>query len=179
MAATFSCIFLLIAFLALAITTHLLWAWKRIHSHPHVEPARIAIPEVAPYLENMLADISSIANVTPPDLYFRRGHLPNAFLIATIFRSEIFITDALLEAANDKKDKLGFLTHVLCHEVAHIKNNDSIKLGLFTYIKNLAELLKLGAIETIYIQKILLIEQQADITAAELSNQVQSLYAKQ
>jgi len=163
--------FALIAIGALSIALHLLWAWWRIHSHPHVEPAYIAIPEIEPYLSRMISDISKIAEITPPELFVCRARLPNAFVIATIMRAELFITDELLEEANDQHDKLRYLTGIICHEIAHLKNNDSIRLGLISYIHNLSAFMKIRLIEKACSRRILKIEQQAHLTANELSQQ--------
>ncbi|MDX8396024.1 MAG: M48 family metalloprotease [Mariprofundaceae bacterium] len=160
--------FALIAIAALSIALHLLWAWRCIHAHPHVEPAYIAIPEIEPYLSRMIKDISKVAEITPPELFVCRARLPNAFVIVTIMRSELFITDELLEEANNQQHKLDYLTSIICHEIAHLKNQDSIKLGLITYMNNISACLHFRFVEEKCDRLISLIEQRADLTASDL-----------
>jgi len=170
--------FALIAIGALFFASHLLWAWWRIHSHPHVEPAYIAIPEIEPYLSQMISDIAKLAKIAPPELYVCRAQLPNAFVIATIMRAELFITDELLEEANNLDNKLDYLTRIICHEIAHLKNHDSIRLGLITYINNLSSSLHVRLIEQQCTLLITKIEQQADLTASALFKQYSLLFTK-
>jgi len=168
---------LLIAFIALSIALHLLWALKRIHAHPYVEPAHIAVPGIAPYLSRLISDISKIAEIEPPELYFYRAQLPNAFAVATIMRSELFIADELLEEANLQEKRLDYLMRVICHEIAHLKNNDSVKLGLLTYISNLSVFFKFRFVQNKCTQLITKIEHQADLTANELFQKATELFA--
>jgi len=165
-------LFVIIAVIALSIALHLLWAWRNIHKNPHVEPAHIAIPDTEPYLSQLISEISNIAGVNSPALFVCRAQLPNAFVVATIMRAEIFVTDELLEAANDRQDRLNYLIRVICHEIAHLKNKDSIRLGLLTYIANLAGFLKLRMVENKCNQLITKIEQRAHLTADQLFEEV-------
>jgi len=165
-------IFTLIAVIALSMSLHLLWAWYHIHASPHVEPVDIAVPNIAPYLSRMISDISGIAGIDPPSLYVCRAQLPNAFAVATIMRAEIFVTDELLEEANDRQDQFNYLMQVLCHEIAHIKNQDAIRLGLITYVYHLSQFLKLRVVETKCNQLIAKAEHRADLTADKLFEEV-------
>jgi len=119
---------ILIASIAILISVRLVWAWHHLRSHPHVEPIEIAKPSISEPLNNLVKQVASIAKVDAPPIYIRRASMPNAFILAGIFRPELFLSDELLEQCQS----IEALEHVICHEIAHIQHGDALPLGLLT-----------------------------------------------
>jgi len=128
---------LLITTFAIALALRLLWAWHRLRSHPHIEPIAIAKPAISNALQNLIASVANIADIAPPPVYIRRAALPNAFIVAGIFRPELFLTDELLEQCTSLTE----LERIICHEVAHIKRGDAIPLGILTLLTQWSRML--------------------------------------
>jgi len=157
-----ACIF--IAIISTFLALRLVWAWHRLRSHPHVEPIEIAKPSISDSLHNLVKQVASIADVDAPPIYIRRAALPNAFIVAGIFRSEIFLTDELLEQCSNIDE----LEHVICHEIAHIKHGDALPLGLFTLGLQCSQTLSLSFLVNYFQKRIDHIEHAADMQAHQL-----------
>jgi len=162
----------IVAGVAMLTALRLAWAWQRLRSHPHVEPVEIAKPSVAEELKRLVAMIADHAGIAPPLLYIRRAAMPNAFVIVAISRPELYLTDELLEHCDSIDNGLEYLTFTICHEIAHIRRGDSIRLGLLTYASQWANLLGLHKLEKIVRKKIEAIEQQTDMEAERLVHHV-------
>ena len=132
-----------IALISLLATLHLSWAWFRFRTHPHIESIEIAEPSIAIELKQLVAEIATIAGVPAPPLYIRRAAMPNAFVVTAIFRSELYLTDELLEHCNELENGLEKLTLAICHEIAHIQRGDALRVGLLTYGLHLSDKLSL------------------------------------
>jgi len=159
----YASLILLLAFPAIRLT----WAWYRLQNHPSIETIEVAKPEVAEAIHTLTQQISQAAQVPSPNLFIRRAALPNAFIVACIWKPDLYLTDELLEQCEQHDDPLSYLTFVLCHEIAHIKRGDAIQVGLLTYTNQWAELLKLKTISKRIEKKLNQIEQQTD-TLAEI-----------
>jgi len=159
--------FSLLALSALIMVIHLWWVWKNIRFHSDVEPIEIAFhdQELVGAIHNLVKKISEQAGIRPPALFIRRAQLPNAFVVATIMRSELYFTDEFFEEANNRDDKLHYFLSAICHEIAHLKNNDHIPLGLLNYLKYLATTFGINRLAYQCEQHINRIEEQADCTA--------------
>jgi len=159
-----TCIF--IAIIATFIGLKLAWAWHRLRSHPHVEPIEVAKPSISDSLHNLIKHVAIIAGVNAPPIYIRRAALPNAFIVAGIFRSEIFLSDELLEECVS----LEALERVICHEIAHIKHGDALPLGLLTLGLQCSQTLSLSFLANYFQNRIDQIEHAADMQAHQLFN---------
>ncbi len=125
---------LLVLFMALRFV----WLGQQLRRHPHVEPVERAKPEISCELNALVGEIAAIANIATPQLYIRRAALPNAFVVAAIARPELYLTDELLEHCCTTANPLAELTHVLAHEIAHIRRGDAIPLGLLHWLRGCA-----------------------------------------
>jgi len=152
---------LLIAAATIAIALRLLWAWYKLRSHPHVEPIEIAQPSIANAMQQMVAEVANIAGIAPPPVFIRRAALPNAFIVAGIFRPELFLTDELLEQCDNLED----LKRVICHEVAHIKRGDDIALGILTLASQWSRKLAMTSLANFSEKRIGKIEHATDLAA--------------
>ena len=168
-ATSFTYAFALTALLELTVSASLLLAWKTIHSHPHVQPLdEVISADIALHLKTIIAKISNLAGIETPNIYICRAELPNAFAVASIMRTELFLTDELLEEANNKENKLEYLTMVLCHEIAHIQHNHSLEPGLWTYGFKVGIFFRVQAIHRYCKNRLIRLEDQADISAKAL-----------
>ncbi len=159
---------ILIVSITVLISARLLWAWQHLRYHPHVEPIEVAKPSISKPLNNLVKQVASIAQVKTPPIYIRRASMPNAFILAGIFRPELFLSDELLEQCQS----IEALEHVICHEIAHIQHADALPLGLLTMGLQCCQLLPLPFM-THYIQRrIDKIEQAADKQANHLLNSI-------
>jgi len=152
-----------IAMIALLLTCRLLWAWFRLRTHPHVESFEVAHPEIASQLNLLIEDVAKTVGIATPSLFIRRAALPNAFVAATIFRPELYLTDELLEHCNCNIDGLEQLTLTLCHEMTHIRRGDAIPLGLLTWGEQWASSLSLVTLAGWFQNSIARIEEETDI----------------
>ena len=152
---------LLIATATIAIALRLLWAWHKLRSHPHIEPIEIAQPSIAKEMKQLVAEVANIAGIVPPAVYIRRAALPNAFIVAGIFRPELFLTDELLEQCGNLED----LKRVICHEIAHIKRGDEISLGMLTLATQWSRMLAIHFPVNYFQKRITKIEHAADLEA--------------
>ncbi len=160
---------IILALTSVLISIHLIWTVYRLRSHPCIEPVEIALPELSDELNQMLNNIAHAADISiTPSLFIRRAALPNAFVVATFFRPELYLTDELLEHCNEIEHGLEKLTHILCHECAHIKRNDSIRLGLLTYALQWTAALHVNTLQHHIQSKISHIELQTDIAAEKI-----------
>lgn len=160
---------IILALTSVLISIHLIWTVYRLRSHPCIEPVEIALPELSDELNQMLNNIAHAADISiTPSLFIRRAALPNAFVVATFFRPELYLTDELLEHCNEIEHGLEKLTHILCHECAHIKRNDSIRLGLLTYALQWTAALHVNTLHLRIQHRIDHIETQADCTAKQI-----------
>ena len=166
------CIAITFVIISLLAAMHLGKAWLQLRTHPRVEPVEIAKPAIADELNNLIAEVSSIANVSPPPLFIRRARLPNAFVVAAIFRPELYITDELLEDCDGFENALERLALTICHEIAHIQRGDALKLGLLTYAAQLSAKLTLQGLEKIFQSTMKRIEQEADRQAEVIFRQL-------
>jgi len=141
---------------------HLSWAWLRLRNHPHIETIEIAKPEIATELKHMIKGISTIAGISPPPLFIRRGRLPSAFVVAAISRPELYISDEMLENCSNIESGLAELERVVCHEIAHIQRGDALKIGMFTYGTQCSNKLTLKGVENIFQSAIDRIERETD-----------------
>ena len=158
------------------VAIRLSWASYRLRSHPEVEPIEIAHPELSEHLHMMVSHISNLAELqAPPSLFVRRAALPNAFIVASTFRPELYITDELLEHCNECENPLQKLEHVICHEVAHIKRGDAIPLGLLTYASQWSSSLGLKPVDQLVQSKISHIEKETDKIAEKLFKELNNL----
>ncbi|MBL4760686.1 MAG: M48 family metalloprotease [Mariprofundaceae bacterium] len=146
----------------------LTWAWYRLQTHPSIETIEIAKPEIAEAIHALTQQISQTAQVPSPRLFIRRAALPNAFIIACIWKPDLYLTDELLEQCEQHHDPLAYLTFVLCHEIAHIQRGDAIQVGLLTYSHQWTELLKFKTISQHIEKNLAHIEQQTDALAEAL-----------
>jgi len=160
--------------LAAIITLHLLWSSYRLQHRCDIEPIEVAEPEIAAALQQLLVELSQLAGVTTPKLFIRRAALPNAFVIATIVKQDIYLTDELLESCNEQDDPLTQLTFVLCHEISHIKHNDAMILGLLHYADWILAFLHVKYLQAQIYKKNRMIEQHADASAHHLLRQMQT-----
>jgi len=151
-----------------AITVRLLWARYSLRPHPHVEPVEIAKPEISNALHRLVNNIADIADVAPPPIYIRRAALPNAFIVAGIFRPELFLTDELLEQC----DNLEELERIICHEIAHIQHADALPLGLLTLGLQYCQPFPLPFLTNYFQRHINQIEQAANKQAEHLFNNI-------
>ena len=156
---------------ALLIALHLTWAWWRIRTHAHVEPLHIASLGISHELHQLTHELGQLAGVERPLLFVRRARLPNAFVIAAIMRPEIYLTDELLEEASLREDGDDYLIGVLCHEIAHIKLNDNVRYGFWSYLDLLGSIFHLQAFCAVSRKRITAIEREADKTANQLHGQ--------
>jgi len=170
-------IILACTFLASASLLHLSWALYSLHHHPSIEPIAIAQPEISATLQQLLEQLSQLAEITTPDIYIRRAALPNAFVVASVFRQDIYLTDEMLETCDEQDNPLDYLSFVLCHEICHIKRNDSIRLGILTYAGWAATCLRLRNINAYIEQKTRYIEQQTDSMADKLLGEYKQKHA--
>ncbi|MDQ6992685.1 MAG: M48 family metalloprotease [Mariprofundus sp.] len=157
-----------IATLALLFACRLSWASYRLSAHPHVEPIESAHPGIAFELNQLIADIASIACIPAPALYIQRSALPNAFVVATISRPDLFLTDELLEECDSLADGVDRLTWVICHEIAHIQRADALRVGLLISINQALLFLHLEKSAHYFQLKIQQIENETDIIAETL-----------
>lgn len=158
--------------IAVIIVCRLLWAWLRLKSHAHVEPVEVADPSIASELNQLVEQIARQAGVAPPPLFIRRAALPNAFVVATMLRPELYLTDELLEQCNASTNPLEMLTRVLSHEISHIRRGDALRLGLLAWLSQIftgAGLRRLAARCT---QSIENIEHLTDVEADQLMQQL-------
>ncbi|WP_241697006.1 M48 family metalloprotease [Mariprofundus sp. KV] len=162
---------LIIAAAFMLIVTQLVWAWRRLKRHPHVEIVELAKPEISAELNTLVEVVANTAGVAPPQLYVRRASLPNAFMIAAIIRPELYLTDELLEHCDSRDDGLNHLTQTICHEIAHIKRGDAIRLGFLTWVMHTASSLSIHSVAKSVLLKIDSIEVAAD-------NEASFLYAR-
>jgi len=162
-------IMLALATVALYVMIKLIWVWYRLRFHPHVERIEIAFPAIAPELNALVDEVATVAGVSTPALYIRRAALPNAFIVATIIRPELYLTDELLEDCDRRQDGLNRLIHTVCHEIAHIKRGDAPKLCFLTWLMHLTSALCLPSLANAVSKKIGSIEQDTDIEANHLA----------
>jgi len=160
----YSIFILLLALPAIRLT----WAWYHLQTHPSIETIEIAKPEIAEAIHALTQQISQTAQVPSPRIFIRRATLPNAFIIACIWKPDLYLTDELLEQCEQHDDPLAYLTFVLCHEIAHIQRGDAAQVGLLTYALQWTELLKLKPSCKRIESKLAHIEQQTDALAKTL-----------
>jgi len=163
---------LTVVLIALIIVCRLLWAWLRLKSHAHVEPVEVADPSIASEMNQLVADIATLAGVATPPVFIRRAALPNAFVVATVLRPEIYLTDELLEQCNASANPLNMLTRVLSHEISHIRRGDGLWLGLLTWLSHIFTGTGMPRLAATCTQRIAGIEQQADIEVDQLMQQL-------
>jgi len=159
---------ILIASITMLISVRLLWAWHHLRSHPHVETIEVAKPSISAPLHNLVKQVASIAQVKAPPIYVRRASMPNAFILAGIFRPELFLSDELLEQCHS----IEALEHVICHEIAHIKHADALPLGLLTLSIQYCQALHISCLANYFQKHIDYIEQAADKQANQLFNSI-------
>ncbi len=152
---------LLFATAVIVLGLRLLWAWRRLRTHPHVEPIEIAHPSIAHEMQQMVAEIAEIAGVAPPPVFIRRAALPNAFVMVSITRPELYLTDELLEQCSSLEE----LKRIICHEIAHIKRGDAIPLGLLTLATQWGRKLAIASLANFFDKRIANIEHAADLEA--------------
>jgi len=152
--------------------SRMIWAWRMLRNHPHVEPIEIADPSIAEEMNQLIADVAAAAAVPPPALFIRRGMLPNAFIVAAIARPELYLTDELLERCDQCENGLNELTRVVCHEIAHIKRGDALRLGLLTWCCQFFSTTGMKNLAGRCTQRITGIEQLADKEADRLMQQL-------
>jgi len=158
------------------VAMRLSWASYSLRSHPEVEPIEIAHPELSEHLHMMVSHISSIAKLkSSPSLFVRRAALPNAFIVASTFRPELYLTDELFEYCNECENPLQKLEQVICHEIAHLKRGDAIPLGLLTYAYQWSSNLRLKPVHQLVQSKISHIENETDKVAEELFKELNNL----
>ncbi len=88
--------------------------------------ARPISPHLYPELYNVLHRISMRAELSSlPRLYYIPSKMMNAFVTGREQDASIVLTDSLLRNLNTRE-----IAGILGHEVAHIKNGDSIVMGL-------------------------------------------------
>jgi len=152
---------LLIATAVIMLGVQLLWAWHKLRTHPHVEPIEIAKPAISRELGNLVTKVAGIAGIMAPPVYIRRAALPNAFIVAGIFRPELFLTDELLEQC----ESLETLERIICHEIAHIKRGDAIPLGMLTLATQWSRILAIPFLLNYFQKHIDNIEHAANLEA--------------
>jgi len=160
---------LVLATIALYTVTKLAWLWYRLRFHPHVERVEVAFPAIAHELNALVAEVATAAGVSAPALYIRRAALPNAFIVATIIRPELYLTDELLEDCDNRPDGMNHLIHTVCHEIAHIKRGDAIKLCFLTWLMHLTSALCLPSLANTFREQIGSLELDTDIEANHLA----------
>lgn len=165
--------FILLVVLSIVMALRLIWATFKLRTHPAVESVETAHPELAEYLKALVSDIAEVANIpNAPHLHIRRAALPNAFIVASIFKPDLFLTDELLEHCNSMENGLDELTMVLCHEIAHLKRHDAIPLGLLTYAEQWGDKLQLNGLKHSVQKQIQKIESETDKVANNLFQQL-------
>ncbi|MDX8414254.1 MAG: M48 family metalloprotease [Mariprofundales bacterium] len=160
--------FVVVVLLSTMLVGYWLLAWYRVRYHRCVQPLAQAIPEVAGEIQFLAKRIALIAGVPLPQLFVRRAALPNAFVLATIARPELYLTDELFESLDEQPDSLDQLTKVLCHEIAHIRLNHAVTIGLWTIVQMAGNSLGIALFESWACQKIA----QLEVAADQYANQI-------
>ncbi|MDX8397367.1 MAG: M48 family metalloprotease [Mariprofundaceae bacterium] len=163
------CLTITLITVSLLIIIDLGLAWRRLITHPHIEAIEVAEPSIADALKQLVAEVSATAGVLAPALYIRRAALPNAFIVATIFRPELYLTDEMLEQCDNSLEDL---TRVICHEIAHIQRGDAFRLGLLNYGILWSGKLTLKRLEGKFRSTINSIERQTDTQAEVIFQQL-------
>jgi len=158
--------------IAALIATRLLWAWYRLKLHPHVETVEIACPALATELNALVKEIANKAGVEAPALYIRRASLPNAFVIATILRPELYLTDELLEYCDTRPNSLELLMQTICHEITHLKRGDALPIAFLTWGLHAAGRASIRQLEMTIKERIACIEASVDEEAHRLLNSI-------
>ncbi|MBL8918494.1 MAG: zinc metalloprotease HtpX [Myxococcaceae bacterium] len=84
--------------------------------------ARALPPNELPWLHALVSQLSAHAELPPPRLYVIASDTPNAFATGrSPAKAAIAVTTGLLEALDRRE-----LTGVLAHELAHVKNRDTL-----------------------------------------------------
>jgi len=84
--------------------------------------ARELSPEEAPGLHRMLEELSASAGIPKPRLYIVPSPSPNAFATGrSPSNSAVAVTEGILKILDERE-----LRGVLAHEIAHIKNRDTL-----------------------------------------------------
>lgn len=103
--------------------------------------ARELSPHELPWLHALLDDVSRRANLPRPRLYVMESDTPNAFATGrSPEKSAVAVTTGLLQLL-DRRELAG----VLAHEVAHVKNRDTLIMtvaatlaGVITHLAQMA-----------------------------------------
>ena len=158
---------ILMAATAALVAGFCLRAWLRLRNHPHVEPLERAAPDLAPSLNEMVRRMAARIGVEPPPIRIRRARLPNAFVVASFLRPELYLTDELLEECDQREDGLDFLEQAICHELMHIRRGDALPLGALHMAAFVASALGLHRLESRFMDRIEAIEREtnADVRA--------------
>jgi len=84
--------------------------------------AREVTPQEAPHLYRMVKELSIGANIPPPKVYFIPAETPNAFATGRSPRhAAVAVTEGIMRVLDYEE-----LKGVLAHELAHVKNRDTL-----------------------------------------------------
>lgn len=117
----------LIALAMVGIYVAILW----FGGHARLMRKLRAYPATAPYLTSTVGDLSAAAGVPTPQTFLSPDPSPNAFAITTSRGSAVCVTQGLLDTLDQRE-----LRGVLSHEIAHLRNRDSIFSLLFITVTN-------------------------------------------
>lgn len=156
--------------IALLMAAYVLWAWYRLHHHPHVEHLQVALPDVADEFHSLIRLVAGAAGVSTPDVYVRRAALPNAFVLAATIRPELYLTDELLEFLDGQDDGFQRLVFILCHEMAHLELGHALPMGVAQFFELLGDKVGLPFIRKFGAHRIARMEEEADVRARQLTD---------
>ena len=157
-----------LALAAAMVALYFLWVWQRLRQHPHVQPVEIAVPSIAQELNGVVSQVSAIAGVRAPRLFIRRAELPNAFVVASFMRPELYMTDELLEWLDQQHDGTDQLYRIVCHEIAHIKLHHEIPMGIANMMQLVGKKLGIKVATTMGSRWIERMENDADALSSDL-----------
>jgi len=156
--------------LLLGISLHLWLCKHKLHQHHHINSLEKALPIHAPHVQQLIQELSSIANIVEPDVFVYRAALPNAFVAAMPLQANLYIADELFEKANEARDPLHTLAYILAHEIAHLKQKHAFKHAFYTYLT----FVQVCGLTTWAKRKLCVIEEEADIEAENIVRQFYS-----
>lgn len=99
--------------------------------------AKVILPKNSPELYRMLVSLSKQAGLSrTPTLYYIPSKVHNAFAVGSGKSASIGVTHAILEEFPPRE-----MAGILAHEISHIRNRDTVVMGLADSISRFATLL--------------------------------------
>ncbi len=123
-----------------AIANGIVW-WQSDTVALRMSQAKLTSPEDAPELHAMIEDLAARAGIPTPAVHIIESSAPNAFATGrTPSHGAIAITAGLIDTLRPAE-----LEAVLAHEVAHIKNHDTLLASIIATIAGAVATLAEGA----------------------------------